>query len=1722
MMLKGGGSTRGDHMERVDWVGRNGGHLRAVTFACLLLSSVTLLAPGLTRDAAALQIRFSRPNVLVDNGGANVEGSPAGGPSMAVGVDGILHAVWSDSRSITEKGIYYAQSFDEGASWTMKARIDGSTGSNNVAPSIAVDTSMGAHSGNIYIVWQRGEMTSADIYFVMSADGGLTWVNRNRIDSAPLNVPSMYPRITVDGLGTVYVAFMDGGGANEDIYFARSDTGGSSWTPDTLISNDASVNFYPAISSCGTLVGVAWEERDTAGVKLLVAVSSDKGATWLRNSIISISSGLGNLGWVSLAVDDKGKLHASWTLVDPSGIQSVVYSQSDDKGVTWSSPVQVSDNSPNRSYYADSSTVLATPSILYVVWTDSRNGDSDIFASWSMDNGATWGDGIPGNDVRVDDTDNNGPLTDDATIQTAPGAASSRFGLYVIWSDMRDGASFRAYAATFQVGEVLITEVRDAPDGVESIEFFNRMTYIMDVTGWHLDIDGSPFSLSPIGSIPPGGYRTVGDDPSSDLQIDVTLDDEGGTLQLFDQAGVLRDSMAYGQRGPAPDPLTLESVARVYHGGAYREYWTRAKSPTFRMQNGGSIPDSSSGVVINEVFYNAGNPALRFVELYYRGDSSADMTGFDLVGDATHTLPAVTLNTTNRYLVISPTQAPGLFSALDAAGDNLYLYDSAGALVDMVGWTAPHSQGESACRAPEGFGLPEGYDDASSSVSGWRFDCVPSPHLIGIGPPGTVLASMGDTVEHNLTVVNFMDVPALVDLSWNAPPPEWTVGIFASDGVTPLTDTNMDSWPDVSLGRFGTGSGTVKIVVRIGTQATAESNDTVLTRVVAVAQPEGRDSVDLVTGFYPYLAINRSANPKEVYVRGTGYGEETTITLDLDGRGMKIPGKDAGAADVVFVIDDTGSMGGWIDAVKKDVDGITNSLVANVTDIRFGLVSYKDVPDIDLDLGLTGNVALFKLAVFGLLATGGGDEPEDPDVALDLAAHLSWRMGAIPKVMILVGDSPAHDNTHLAEVAEWAYNNLNIHTNAIGCGDKVTMIKAFQAASAAGHGFFTQLGTPDAMADAIIKGIMDVIPPIDYAAEDTDVSDGDPMVRDALPAYIAFVPGTFMDPATMAPKPPEFTGTDSFGNTVLEWNVSVLKVNSSWSVQFNVTSSLTGVVLTNVWGHSRVSFTNWSGAHIFIDFPKVWITVSSPQPLPDLTLATSDIVMSPPAPYLEGLPLYLNATVHNVGQGMSESTFVRYHDGFPPSPQVGADQPIPPVAVGGTAAASVVWTPTVPGVHNICVVVDPMDGVRETDETNNLACVVMTVQPTKPDYIPVSPLPSNAVKIGLSQLLQLSVQVLNQGDKSANATATLALYNESDPANPFATFTVPPLDGSETSSRFTATWRSPATPGTRNVAANVDYHNNVTESSETNNVFAWTVNVVPEPITSLVMGSPNYTSAATYVRSSTPLSFEVMDESGLGIRDTTYRIDGGVWVNYTASGQLDLTGKGEGQHLLEWFSEDYAGNVEGIRRSSLVVDDTPPSTSIQPGDSSVSVDALFSLAADDGQGCGVAALEYRIDGGSWNAYLAPLSLAEGWHNITYRSWDHLNNTIETMHPVKVVSAELPPGGRVEVNYKPIVALMFAIVLLVAGVWSSKRRPWKGGKDKMAVLKAFTFTSMPFVLAEAMTGVVSFLTGQLSMPPLVGAGTAVDLAILLAGLAVAILRVRTGPSEVEKTSTPQKR
>jgi hypothetical protein len=368
-------------------------------------------------------------------------------------------------------------------------------------------------------------------------------------------------------------------------------------------------------------------------------------------------------------------------------------------------------------------------------------------------------------------------------------------------------------------------------------------------------------------------------------------------------------------------------------------------------------------------------------------------------------------------------------------------------------------------------------------------------------------------------------------------------------------------------------------------------------------------------------------------------------------------------------------------------------------------------------------------------------------------------------------------------------------------------------------------------------------------------------------------------------------------------------------------------------------------------------------------------------------------------------------------------QALPGLAVFASEALGFPWIPDVPGLHRVCALADPAGAVREGNETNNLLCTdVLAVEPAVgSDYVPQDPQPASPVTVGLFLDVSLSVRVTNEGNGSANGTATLAFFNASTPGTPFATFSVPPLAAGEVSAPFVAVWRSPAVAGTHAILADVDYANDLAEWNEMNNTYTWTVAVVPGPITTLVVGQPNVTVAETFVTSATPLSFSVLDQSGTGIRSTRYQVAVAGWTDYAAPFTLG----GEGPHLVEWFSEDNAENVEAVRAATVYVDDTPPATTLAVGDPKVvgadtyvtSATPFVFLAVDGGvTPVGLAATAYRIDGApTWTPYVAPFSLVvEGSRVVEYRSVDLLGNT-EGPHAATIVVDDTPPTVTIDVG-----------------------------------------------------------------------------------------------------------
>ena len=124
--------------------------------------------------------------------------------------------------------------------------------------------------------------------------------------------------------------------------------------------------------------------------------------------------------------------------------------------------------------------------------------------------------------------------------------------------------------------------------------------------------------------------------------------------------------------------------------------------------------------------------------------------------------------------------------------------------------------------------------------------------------------------------------------------------------------------------------------------------------------------------------------------------------------------KGVGELDLVFLVDETGSMGAYIEEVKRRLLEIIEALRAAplCRSLRIGLVSYRDHPPQDTTfvsrvVPLTDDVKAIQKGVQRMEASGGGDGPESVTDGLYDLVRLDFRPRAA-RVVVWVGDAPPH------------------------------------------------------------------------------------------------------------------------------------------------------------------------------------------------------------------------------------------------------------------------------------------------------------------------------------------------------------------------------------------------------------------------------------------------------------------------------------------------------------------------------------------------------------------------------------------------------------------------------------------------------------------------------------------------------------------------------------------
>jgi hypothetical protein len=316
-------------------------------------------------------------------------------------------------------------------------------------------------------------------------------------------------------------------------------------------------------------------------------------------------------------------------------------------------------------------------------------------------------------------------------------------------NDMKYAISDAQYFYRTEASGFRITEFSDSDSDPQQIEVFNFGREQTDLvnSGYFLSVNGGLTPLLGIWNenpLPTYDYSVFKLNPGEEIGY------EGGTIGLYQNLGggnsVLFDSVSFGSKGVAPDPLVDESTARVWDVSTaeYKNDWTRAASSTFGAQNNVPSVDNTPKVVLNEVMFYPSVVDGGYVTIYNNGVTSINVRDYYIVCDTAYQLSGfgdIWLAPQSTFIV-KYLDNPSLFDNMNFLRDNVYLYDNTGSLLDMVGWNTQHLQGMSVRRTPDGSGTYQGYNDITSEAAGWVFNTPQEILITEIADSGSLQAKI--------------------------------------------------------------------------------------------------------------------------------------------------------------------------------------------------------------------------------------------------------------------------------------------------------------------------------------------------------------------------------------------------------------------------------------------------------------------------------------------------------------------------------------------------------------------------------------------------------------------------------------------------------------------------------------------------------------------------------------------------------------------------------------------------------------------------------------------------------------------------------------------------------------------------------------------------------------------------------------------------------------------
>lgn len=386
-----------------------------------LFAIVATILFSLSFGASLYSIDVFYPNVRVSD---DNEGWYQNMPSLAISPNGdTLYCVFIDSRYGYHDfpGLTLAKSSDGGKTWSENLLIYYGEWDAEVAPNIAVDS-----QGWLHVVF--GFVSPGGVWYTKSTDGGNNWTSPVMISDTMylLQNPISIAIDSNDNLYVMWYYYYEGVSDGYDIFFTKSTDNGTTWLHPNVIVNDtvSCMNLSPSFCLGGLdTIYTVWDDDRLPSWHVFFSRSTDGGLSWLSTNIKVDPDTISSYNPKIIYNKLNGFLYCTWQWFNAD---LILFSKSADNGETWSSPITVSDSLEQslglHSFDIDSS------GNMYLTWQDARQDSSDIFFTFSTDDGNIWY--FP--NIKVNDDTTQRPQS------YADILVKGQDDVYVVWEDPRN------------------------------------------------------------------------------------------------------------------------------------------------------------------------------------------------------------------------------------------------------------------------------------------------------------------------------------------------------------------------------------------------------------------------------------------------------------------------------------------------------------------------------------------------------------------------------------------------------------------------------------------------------------------------------------------------------------------------------------------------------------------------------------------------------------------------------------------------------------------------------------------------------------------------------------------------------------------------------------------------------------------------------------------------------------------------------------------------------------------------------------------------------------------------------------------------------------------------------------------------------------------------------------------------------------------------------------